>query len=215
MSAKGRRRRATGTARMPINHEVYETTDIALDQGKAVLRQLLAEAAARTGRRQLHALEPAAASGRLVRELMELHPTAAVDAVEIRPECEADLRSAGAMRIVIADFRAWRAAQAYDLIFANAPFTLTVPFIDKGLDLLVDGGSLMILQRLGFLASITRRPHWDRWPLRGLVVLSRRPKFVYRGSDSTDYAWFIFTKGWSGSPSVRWSGQTLPAGSTP
>lgn len=77
----------------------------------------------------------------------------------------------------------------YDLIISNPPYNLAQAFVDQAL---THGKNVVMLLRLGFLASQKRREWWqDRIPHR-LFVLSKRPSFTNQGTDSADYAWFCW-----------------------
>ena len=110
-----------------------------------------------------------------------------------------------------------------DLIVTNPPFSLTLEFITNAL---TESDCVIILQRLNYLGSKTRKPFWSQNPPTHLFVLSERPKFIakcknkqcdnndsYRiiepafkcvdcgeevkpQSDSTEYCWFVFSKGY-------------------
>ena len=83
-----------------------------------------------------------------------------------------------------------------DVIITNPPFSLTEEFLEKSLSELADDGTLIYLQRLNYLGSIKRVPFWARvsFPQKTPVIIPR-PRFVGGGSDSCEYAWFIWDKG--------------------
>ena len=78
-----------------------------------------------------------------------------------------------------------------DLIVTNPPFSLAKEFIEHSIAL---SNTVIMLLRLNFLGSIKRRSWWiDNTPT-SLYILSKRPSFTGKGTDATDYAWFICDK---------------------
>lgn len=48
--------------------------------------------------------------------------------------------------------------------------------------------------RINFLGSIARHEWWKNNQPTALYVLSKRPSFSGKGTDATDYAWFVWDK---------------------
>lgn len=78
-----------------------------------------------------------------------------------------------------------------ELILTNPPFSLAEMFIRKALR---EAPAVMMLLRLNFLGSQARHKFWCLNPPTGLIVLSKRPSFTGFGTDSTEYAWFIWDR---------------------
>ena len=53
--------------------------------------------------------------------------------------------------------------------------------------------TVIMLQRLKFLATQSRYEFWQQFPPDGIFVLSRRPVFVGTKSDSQEYCWFVWS----------------------
>ncbi|MDD1792544.1 class I SAM-dependent methyltransferase [Enterovibrio sp. ZSDZ42] len=83
-----------------------------------------------------------------------------------------------------------------DVIITNPPFSLTEEFIRKSLSELAPDGTMAYLQRVNFLGSTKRVPFWAEvgFPEKTPIIVPR-PRFVGGGSDSCEYAWFIWDKG--------------------
>ncbi|MGR3071476.1 DNA methyltransferase [Vibrio vulnificus] len=83
-----------------------------------------------------------------------------------------------------------------DIIITNPPFSLTEEFIRKSLSELAPNGTMAYLQRVNFLGSAVRLPFWFEigFPPKVPVIVPR-PRFVGGGSDSCEYAWFIWDNG--------------------
>ena len=76
-----------------------------------------------------------------------------------------------------------------DLILTNPPFSLAKEFIDHSLP---RAKVTIMLLRINYLGSISRHAWWKENPPKALHVLSKRPSFTGKGTDATDYAWFMW-----------------------
>lgn len=84
----------------------------------------------------------------------------------------------------------------FSCVITNPPFTLAEQFVARAFEMLdpTYGGDVVLLLRLGFLASKRRREFYRRYPLRRLLVLSNRPSFAVSGeTDNSEYGWFIWS----------------------
>ena len=77
-----------------------------------------------------------------------------------------------------------------DLILTNPPFSLAKEFIEHSMSL---APTVIMLLRLNFLGSQKRYNFWQQFSPDGLYVLSKRPSFTGKGTDATDYAWFVWS----------------------
>lgn len=80
----------------------------------------------------------------------------------------------------------------YDVIIGNPPYSLAQEFIEKCFTLLKDDGEIIMLLRTAFLESKKRYKFWQKHPLNGLYVLSKRPSFTGEGTDATSYSFMIW-----------------------
>ena len=69
--------------------------------------------------------------------------------------------------------------------------------IKNSLEHVGDGSEVIMLLRLNFLGSKTRKPFFDKNPPYKIFVLSQRPKFYHGKTDSIEYAWFVWKKGYT------------------
>ena len=53
--------------------------------------------------------------------------------------------------------------------------------------------TVIMLLRINFLGSQKRYDFWQQFPPDGLFILSKRPSFTGKGTDSIDYAWFVWS----------------------
>jgi len=79
-----------------------------------------------------------------------------------------------------------------DLVFTNPPFSLAQEFIKKALK---HADTVIMLLRLNFLGSQKRNKFWIENEPDALFILSKRPSFTGKGTDSAEYAWFVWQKG--------------------
>ena len=78
----------------------------------------------------------------------------------------------------------------YDLVITNPPFSLAQEFIEHAMTM---APTVIMLLRINFLGAQARYDFWQMYPPDGLVILSKRPSFTGKGTDSIDYAWFIWS----------------------
>jgi SAM-dependent methyltransferase len=79
-----------------------------------------------------------------------------------------------------------------DLIIANPPFSLAMEFLERALREVRPGGEVCFLLRLAWMAG-QKRAAFHRAHPSDVHVLPRRPSFTGKGTDSADYAWFVFS----------------------
>jgi hypothetical protein len=84
------------------------------------------------------------------------------------------------------DMSAW---PRFDFVITNPPFTYAQEFVDKSLKV---ANCVIMLLRLNFLASRQRKEWWQKHPPTAIHVLTKRPSFTGKGTDATDYAWFVW-----------------------
>ena len=75
-----------------------------------------------------------------------------------------------------------------DLIFTNPPFSLAKEFVSHSL---TRAKTVFMLMRINFLGSKNRYEWWKENPPTSLFVLSSRPSFTGKGTDATEYAWYV------------------------
>lgn len=147
-------------------------------------------------------VEPSAGSGAFVRAARAQWPSADLTAVEVRHECELPCLRSGASTFASGDWCAWASRVAEgpwraDLIIGNPPYSLALPHVQAALSVLEPGGHLAFLLRLSFLASAKRADAlWSKPGLRYLAPITPRPSFTGGGSDNSEYALFVWRRGW-------------------
>lgn len=78
-----------------------------------------------------------------------------------------------------------------DAIITNPPFALAKEFIEKSLG---EAEFVAYLLRLNFLGSQKRHDWWQGKEPTHLFTLSKRPSFTGKGTDATEYAWFVWDR---------------------
>jgi len=135
-------------------------------------------------------LEPAAGNGHIAYTIKRKYPRSIVDAIELREEEK--LHLTGLNDVIIGDFLTLDIKTHYDIIMTNPPFSLAREFIIRSIELQPD--IVIMLLRLSYLESKRRHDFWQKYPVTELYVLSDRPSFTNKGTDSCAYAWFVWYK---------------------
>lgn len=138
-------------------------------------------------------LEPAAGRGDIIRAVDEIRSDVAWTAVELRAECRDALAAAtGSPREVhISDFTMLtpREVGSVDVVITNPPYSIGMEMLKHALTM--HATRVVMLLRLNFLASAARAP-FMREHAPDVYVLPNRPSFSGRGTDSIEYAWFVW-----------------------
>jgi hypothetical protein len=174
---------ATGRGGIRRRDDFYETPEWCT---RAILRALKPQPET--------ILEPSAGHGAIIRVLRDnawntiARPR--IVAVEIRPEARMHLAAAGADVHCCEDFLTWEPGTPlkYDLLIGNPPFSLAFEFCQRAIGM---AHTVALLLRLNFLGS-QKRAAWMRAHTPSVFVLPRRPSFTGKGTDATEYAWFVW-----------------------
>ncbi len=122
-----------------------------------------------------------------------------VESWDIREDSRANLTGVNFLNVPIYESR------KYDMIITNPPFNQAQAFTEHALEMVKEGGLVIMLQRLNWLGSQKRKPMWQSLPLAAVYVHSKRPGFdpaKPSKTDSTEYAHFVFCKGYSLAPEL-------------
>ena len=115
-----------------------------------------------------------------------------VNSWDIREDSRANLKGVNFLNVPTYESR------KYDMIITNPPFNVAQEFTEHALEMVKEGGLVIMLQRLNWLGSQKRKPMWQKLPLAAVYVHSKRPGFDPEKpskTDSTEYAHFVFCKG--------------------
>jgi hypothetical protein len=91
------------------------------------------------------------------------------------------------------------------LLVTNPPYSLAAEFIQRALERYRKSIDCAFLLRLNYLGS-QKRAAFHREHPSDVFVLPRRPSFTGKGTDATEYAWFVWGPGRGG----RWSILDVP-----
>lgn len=95
-------------------------------------------------------------------------------------------------------------------IITNPPYKYAKEFVEKALDISMDGTKIAMFLKLTFLEGQARRKLFLKAPPKTVYVFSGRVKcakngnFDEIGSSAVAYAWFVWEKGFKGNPTIRW-----------
>lgn len=98
-------------------------------------------------------------------------------------------------------------------IITNPPYKYAQQFVEHALEIIPEGNRVAMFLKLTFLESINRRELFNRCPPELIYVSSRRLQCAKGGDFDTykqgvgtavAYGWFIWRKGFTGEPRVRW-----------
>lgn len=96
-------------------------------------------------------------------------------------------------------------------ILTNPPFIFAKEFAEKGIETLKEGRYMFLFLRVQFLESQKCRPLFDKTPPKYVLVYSKRTPQCARNGDfskptgnATTYCWYIWEKGFTGEPTIRW-----------
>ena len=135
-------------------------------------------------------MEPSAGGGAFVRSLIERQGLGCVHAMDI------DAGSPGLGMVYAAhstagDFLELRTGGGVlgpDWVVGNPPYNQAEAHVRQSID--VTHRHVALLLRLAFLEGAKRIPLWRDHPCRKVWVLSQRPSFTGKGTDSAAYGWF-------------------------
>ena len=93
-----------------------------------------------------------------------------------------------------------------DNIITNPPYSLGQEFIEHALDC---ADRVVMLLKLVFLESMSRKKLYDRNMLKTVYVFRRRLKIykdglIGKNSGLIAYAWFVWDKSYKGKPYIEW-----------
>jgi hypothetical protein len=110
------------------------------------------------------------------------------DSLDIRKDSLAEIKG---------NFLEFTPEKEYDIIISNPPFALAQEFIEKSLDIVKDGGYVIMLLRLNFFESVKRKAFFDKQMPKYSLVHHKRISFTPDGkTDSICYQHCIWQKGY-------------------
>lgn len=95
-------------------------------------------------------------------------------------------------------------------IVTNPPYKYAKEFIEKAIDISIDGTKIAMLLKLSFLEGKARKQLFEKHPPKRIYVFSSRIQCAKNGDfknadkSAVCYAWFIWEKGFAGEPVIKW-----------
>lgn len=95
-------------------------------------------------------------------------------------------------------------------IITNPPYAMAQQFVEKALEIIDNGHKVAMFLKLTFLEGKGRAelfnfaPPIRIWVSRSRLKCAMNGDFESIGSSATAYAWFIWEKGFTGHPEIRW-----------
>lgn len=98
-------------------------------------------------------------------------------------------------------------------IITNPPYKYAQQFVEHAMQIIPEGQRVAMFLKLTFLESQNRRELFNRYPPEYIYVSSRRiqcakggefEQYKQSGGTAVAYGWFIWRKGFTGEPRVRW-----------
>lgn len=98
-------------------------------------------------------------------------------------------------------------------IITNPPYKYAKEFVEKALDMSVDGVKVAMFLKLTFLESKSRKKLFEKFPPKVIYVSSSRLQCAKNGDfekygkgvgTAVAYAWYVWEKGYTGEPVIKW-----------
>ena len=95
-------------------------------------------------------------------------------------------------------------------ILTNPPYKYAQEFVEHSIDMLENGCYCIMLLKIQFLEGQARRKLFDKHPPKYIYVNSTRQTCYINGdmskkmSSASCYCWFVWEKGYTGEPIIRW-----------
>lgn len=95
-------------------------------------------------------------------------------------------------------------------IITNPPYKYAAEFVEHALDKVKDGKKVAMFLKLTFLEGKKRKELFKKYPPKTIYVSSSRLACAKNGefdsclNTAIAYAWFVWEKGFMGSPIVKW-----------
>lgn len=95
-------------------------------------------------------------------------------------------------------------------IITNPPYKFATEFAEHALDISVDSVKVAMFLKLTFLEGAKRKQLFDKYHPKKIYVFRNRIDCwkngtkPYKPSKAVCYAWFVWEKGYSGSPEISW-----------
>jgi glycerophosphoryl diester phosphodiesterase len=121
-------------------------------------------------------------------EALKDFTTNEIETIDIREDSRAN---------VVGDYLNIKCDNMYDMIITNPPFKISIDVLKKALDDVKTGGYVIMLLRLNYLESASRKKFWEDNMCKYIFLHHKRMSFTQDGkSDSVCHAHFVWQKGY-------------------
>ena len=120
-----------------------------------------------------------------------------------------DIIDRGYPKTKIVDFLKYNNSNVNDIV-TNQPYKYAKEFVNHALDISCDGVKVAMFLKLTFLEGQARKELFAKYPPKTIYVFSKRVKCAKNGdfksitSSAVAYAWFVWEKGFKGTPEIKW-----------
>ena len=153
-------------------------------------------------------LEPCIGGGHIANAINDFYTTK-------REITGMDLVDRGYPGTIVADFLTYKTDKKYEGIITNPPYSLAKDFVENGMELLEVDGQMAMFLKIQFLEGAKRKELFDKYPPKYIYVFRNRmatwnsglekdPKTGKRWATTMCHAWFVWEKGSTSEPVVRW-----------
>lgn len=132
-------------------------------------------------------IEPCAGYGDIITAVNEKRTDAIWTANELRTDTRDKLEPI-ADQVHIGDYLNWQPTEHYRVAITNPPFSLAMEVILKSLEI---ADWVVMLLRLNYLGT-TERNAFFKTMMPDIYVIPERPSFDGKGTDSIEYAFFLW-----------------------
>ena len=159
-------------------------------------------------------LEPACGQGHIIKVLNERYDTPIVGTDIVDREKICDTTYPNEFHKVNFLEQREETIKKPSTIITNPPFKLIQEFIEKSLDVVTDGGQVIMFAKIQLLEGKKRKELFKKYPPKYIYVFSERQTPLPNGSNLNEngkkwsstmcFAWFIWEKDSKTEPIVRW-----------
>lgn len=93
-------------------------------------------------------------------------------------------------------------------VITNPPYSKAQEFVEKSMDVIAEGHKVAMFLKLTFLEGKNRRQMFEKYPPKVVYVSTSRLSCGKNGDEWMPscicYAWFVWQKGFSGDPIIKW-----------
>ena len=152
-------------------------------------------------------LEPCVGEGHIAEIIKKYYPDECIYSI--------DLIDRGYPNTLVANFIEYDfLGQTFDNIITNPPYSLAQEFLEKGMKIINNNGKIAMFLKIQFLEGGKRKELFKLYPPKYVYVFSKRQNPWRNGSPVDEkgkpwsstmcFAWFIWEKGFTGEPIIRW-----------